>query len=121
MPTVHQYLEIRSTRVEWLPAQDDLSLHHFNYTPIEKQIDKLIRAFAKLDTALDARLEIVGGGELEGKLKALAQSLKVSDRVKFAGFVDEAYLRNALTRASVFAMPSIGRRTCRTTRLVTIS
>jgi glycosyltransferase involved in cell wall biosynthesis len=73
----------------------------------EKQIDKLIRAFAKLDTALDARLEIVGGGELEGKLKALAQSLKVSDRVKFAGFVDEAYLRNALTRASVFAMPSI--------------
>ena len=73
----------------------------------EKQIDKLIKAFAKLDPALDARLEIVGGGELESKLKALAQSLKVGDRVKFAGFVDEAYLRNALTRASVFAMPSI--------------
>jgi glycosyltransferase involved in cell wall biosynthesis len=73
----------------------------------EKQIDKLIRAFAKLDAALDARLEIVGGGELEGRLRALAQALKVSDRVKFAGFVDEAYLRHALTRASVFAMPSI--------------
>jgi glycosyltransferase involved in cell wall biosynthesis len=73
----------------------------------EKQIDKLIRAFAILDPKLDARLEIVGGGELEGKLKALAAALKVSDRVKFAGFVDETYLRNALTRASVFAMPSI--------------
>ncbi len=73
----------------------------------EKQIDKLIRAFAKLDSALDARLEIVGGGELEHRLKALAVSLGVSDRVKFDGYVDEAYLRNALTRATVFAMPSV--------------
>ena len=73
----------------------------------EKQIDKLIRAFAKLDPALDAKLEIVGGGDQEGKLKALASSLGVSAKVKFTGYVDEAYLRNALTRATVFAMPSI--------------
>lgn len=73
----------------------------------EKQIDKLIKAFAKLDTALDAKLEIVGGGELEAKLKALAVSLGVTDRVTFTGYVDEAYLRGALTRATVFAMPSI--------------
>lgn len=73
----------------------------------EKQIDKLIRAFARLDPALDARLEIVGGGELENKLAALAASLGVADRTKFTGYVDEAYLRESLTRASVFAMPSI--------------
>lgn len=73
----------------------------------EKQIDKLIKAFAKLDPSLDARLEVVGGGEQEGKLRALAASLGVADRVKFTGYVDEAYLRNALTRATVFAMPSI--------------
>lgn len=73
----------------------------------EKQIDKLIKAFAKLDSSLDAKLEIVGGGDQEAKLKALASSLGVRDRVKFTGYVDEAYLRNALTRASVFAMPSI--------------
>lgn len=73
----------------------------------EKQIDKLIRALAKLDPALDAKLEIVGGGDQEAKLKALTASLGLKDRVKFTGYVDETYLRNALTRATVFAMPSI--------------
>ncbi|WP_199280438.1 glycosyltransferase [Salinibacterium sp. CAN_S4] len=73
----------------------------------EKQIDKLLRAFATLDSSLDARLEIVGGGDQEARLKSLAAQLGVTDRVKFTGYVDEAYLRNALTRASVFAMPSI--------------
>lgn len=73
----------------------------------EKQIDKLIKAFATLDSSLDARLEIVGGGDQEARLKLLAAQLGVTERVTFAGYVDEAYLRNALTRASVFAMPSI--------------
>lgn len=73
----------------------------------EKQIDKLIRAFAALKPELKAQLEIVGGGELEGKLKALANSLGVGDRVTVTGYVDETYLRKALTRATVFAMPSI--------------
>ena len=73
----------------------------------EKQIDKLIRAFAKLDPSLKAKLEIVGGGDQEGRLKALAGSLGVAAEVKFTGYVDEEYLRNALTRATVFAMPSI--------------
>ena len=73
----------------------------------EKQIDKLIRAFAKLDPALGAKLELVGGGEQESRLRALASSLGVSSNVTFTGYVDEAYLRHALTRATVFAMPSI--------------
>ncbi len=73
----------------------------------EKQIDKLLKAFAKLDPALDARLEIVGGGDLEHRLKALALSLGLEGKVTFTGFVEDNYLRNALTRASVFAMPSI--------------
>jgi glycosyltransferase involved in cell wall biosynthesis len=73
----------------------------------EKQIDKLIRAFAILDPALDAKLEIVGGGELEGKLRALVASLGLNDRVTLTGFVEQAQLRDALQRGSVFAMPSI--------------
>jgi glycosyltransferase involved in cell wall biosynthesis len=73
----------------------------------EKQIDKLIKAFARLDPTLDATLEIVGGGDQETSLKNLASTLGVSDRVTFSGYVDEAYLRGALTRAKVFAMPSI--------------
>jgi glycosyltransferase involved in cell wall biosynthesis len=73
----------------------------------EKQIDKLLRAFAKLDPALDAKLEIVGGGEIERELKSLAHSLGLADRVRFMGYVSDEYLRGALTRATVFAMPSI--------------
>ncbi|GAA1215025.1 glycosyltransferase [Rhodoglobus aureus] len=73
----------------------------------EKQIDKLIRAFAILDPTLDAKLEIVGGGELEGKLRALVASLGLDERVTLTGFVEQAQLRDALQRGSVFAMPSI--------------
>ncbi|GAB2447947.1 glycosyltransferase involved in cell wall biosynthesis [Conyzicola lurida] len=73
----------------------------------EKQLDKLIRAFAQLDPALDAKLELVGGGEQENNLKSLASQLGVRDRVTFTGYAEEDYLRHALTRATVFAMPSI--------------
>jgi glycosyltransferase involved in cell wall biosynthesis len=73
----------------------------------EKQLDKLMRAFATLDPVLDARLELVGGGDQEGALRSLAGSLGVKDRVTITGFVSEEYLRHALTRATVFAMPSI--------------
>lgn len=73
----------------------------------EKQIDKLVRAFALLDPSLNAKLEIVGGGELEGELKHLAESLGVIDRVQFDSYVSTEFLRSALTRATVFAMPSI--------------
>ncbi len=73
----------------------------------EKQIDKLIKAFALLDPSLDAKLEIVGGGELEDELKYLAQTLGVADRVTFDSYVSTEFLRAALTRATVFGMPSI--------------
>jgi glycosyltransferase involved in cell wall biosynthesis len=73
----------------------------------EKQIDKLVRAVAVLDPALKAKLEIVGGGELEGRLRALVASLGLEDRVTLSGFVEEPQLRDALQRGSVFAMPSI--------------
>jgi glycosyltransferase involved in cell wall biosynthesis len=73
----------------------------------EKQLDKLIMAFARLDKSLNAKLELVGGGDQEANLKALATSLGVRHRVHFAGYVDDAYIPDALTRATVFAMPSI--------------
>jgi glycosyltransferase involved in cell wall biosynthesis len=73
----------------------------------EKQIDKLIRAVALLDPALKAKLEIVGGGDLEGSLRSLIAKLGLRDSATITGYAQEDYLRNALTRATVFAMPSI--------------
>ncbi|MDF1480102.1 glycosyltransferase [Leifsonia sp. H3M29-4] len=73
----------------------------------EKQVDKLLRAFAKLDPALNAKLELMGGGDQEKPWRALAASLGLGDRVHFASYVEDDYLRSTLTRAKVFAMPSI--------------
>ncbi|PPG81642.1 glucosyl transferase [Rathayibacter sp. AY1C3] len=73
----------------------------------EKHIDVLLRAVALLDPALDAKLEIVGGGDQMRNLQQLAATLGIADRVRFTGYVSDAELKEAYTRATVFAMPSI--------------
>jgi len=73
----------------------------------EKQIDVLLKAVALLDPALNTQLEIVGGGDQKRNLENLAGALGIRDRVTFTGYVTDAELRAAYTRATVFAMPSI--------------
>ena len=73
----------------------------------EKQIDVLLKAVALLDTQLNTQVEIVGGGDQKRNLENLADSLGIRDRVTFTGYVTDAELRAAYTRATVFAMPSI--------------
>ena len=73
----------------------------------EKRIDVLIRALAALDPALGATLTILGGGDQLERMKQLAARLGVSDRIRFAGFVDDEEKLATLGRATVFAMPSI--------------
>ncbi|WP_297602930.1 glycosyltransferase [Microcella sp.] len=72
----------------------------------EKHIEELLRAAAKLDPALDVRVEIIGDGEQRPALEKLATQLGIAHRVHFAGHAPEDYLKQQLTRASVFAMPS---------------
>jgi len=73
----------------------------------EKQIDVLLKAVSLLPSDLDAQLEIVGGGDQKKNLETLAATLGIEDRVTFTGYVTEQELRDAYTRATVFAMPSI--------------
>ncbi len=73
----------------------------------EKQIDVLLNAVKLLPTELDAKLDIVGGGDQFKNLQALAETLGIADRVNFLGYVTDEELRQAYTRATVFAMPSI--------------
>jgi glycosyltransferase involved in cell wall biosynthesis len=73
----------------------------------EKQIDVLLRAAALLPAELDAKVEIVGGGDQLKNLQQLAAELGLADRVTFTGYVTDEELREAYTRASVLAMPSI--------------
>ena len=73
----------------------------------EKQIDVLLRALTLLPDELDAKVEIVGGGDQKRNLEHLAAELGVADRVTFTGYVTDDELRGAYHRASVLAMPSI--------------
>lgn len=73
----------------------------------EKHIDVLLKAVSLLDPSLDAKLEIVGGGDQLANLQKLAGTLGIGDRVTFTGYVADAELKQAYTRATVFAMPSI--------------
>ena len=73
----------------------------------EKHIDVLLNAFTLLPEGLDARLQIVGGGDQLKNLQNMAETLGIADRVEFLGYVSDEELREAYTRATVFAMPSI--------------
>lgn len=64
----------------------------------EKNQQMMYRAFAAfLKHGHDARLLMLGKGEKEAELKALAEELGVSDRIDYAGYVDnvEDYLKSA--------------------------
>ncbi|NTU94313.1 MAG: glycosyltransferase [Chlorobiaceae bacterium] len=69
--------------------------------------DLLIRGFARLLTMapdLQAELLIIGDGPRRGALEELAAGLKISSRVKFAGFQKNPY--PLLRQSDIFAMTS---------------
>jgi glycosyltransferase involved in cell wall biosynthesis len=66
-------------------------------------IDDVIRA---LPLFPQARLKIFGTGPGEEMLKQLAHEIGVSNRVEFAGFVDNAELPTFLHSADIFVRPS---------------
>jgi glycosyltransferase involved in cell wall biosynthesis len=72
----------------------------------EKHVDELLVAVTKLDPALDVQVQIVGDGEVRRQLEAKARALGIADRTTFFGKVSYDELRAALTRTTVFGMPS---------------
>jgi glycosyltransferase involved in cell wall biosynthesis len=70
--------------------------------------DVLIRALRRLvDSGLDARAVLVGGGRLHDGLVALAESLGLADRIRFTGILDDRRrLVELFDEADLFAMPS---------------
>jgi glycosyltransferase involved in cell wall biosynthesis len=71
----------------------------------QKGHDLLLRAFAALPPALGAwRLVVAGEGEERGALAALAESLGVAGRVRFAGFVADP--RVLYREAALFVLAS---------------
>jgi len=71
-----------------------------------KGFDVLLRALAFTP---EASLLLIGSGECETALRALARELGIEHRLRFAGHVDDAQLALAYTQAQVFCLPSIER------------
>jgi glycosyltransferase involved in cell wall biosynthesis len=70
-----------------------------------KRISDLLRALATLPEPW--RLDILGVGPDEGRLRALASELGIADRVAFLGFeADKARVRERLQHCTVFVLPS---------------
>ncbi len=70
----------------------------------QKDFALALSAFAKIDPAHDVELVVYGEGPLLGKLTVLAETLGISERVHFAGYVRD--LRPHLAGAKLFLMTS---------------
>lgn len=73
----------------------------------KKGIDTLLRAFARIAAKHpDVSLLQVGTGKLEAKLKALAETLNISNQVKFLGALPYREVQRPMKQAEIFTLPS---------------
>jgi 1,2-diacylglycerol 3-alpha-glucosyltransferase len=71
----------------------------------EKHLDVLLRALSLLNRQ-DVQLVIAGKGAWKTKLMALAEKLRLGNRVHFTGFLPQKDLPSVLNSIDVFVMPS---------------
>ena len=72
-----------------------------------KGIDDLIRAVPAIVKAhKNIKLIIIGEGNIENELKALAQKLKVSKYIDFLGYVPPNEISNYYSSSDIFVLPS---------------
>lgn len=72
-----------------------------------KGADLLLQAAAPLVQAGDMVIDIIGNGPEEHRLKALAQALRLGDKVTFHGWVDHTGVQLILGKADLLGFPSL--------------
>ncbi len=88
-------------------AQRPFTIGYIGRIVPEKGVDILLRATARLDG--DWRLRLVGGGTARHDLQALAQALKVDERVAFVGLLPSAELPAEYHKIDALVLPSLTR------------
>ena len=67
----------------------------------------LLEACASLrERGVDVDLDVIGGGNFEGAIKAEVERLRLDDRVTFHGALGSSAISHHLSRATVFCLPS---------------
>ncbi len=72
----------------------------------KKGADVLLSALARLPSACQWRLVLVGGGPLDRKLRRLAESLGIASRVEWRGSMTQTELLDEYRAADIFALAS---------------
>lgn len=72
-----------------------------------KGVKYLVEAFARIARDTNARLELVGDGELRGELEQLVKDRSLADKVKFHGWLQRNDARDLVERCDVFTLPSL--------------
>jgi glycosyltransferase involved in cell wall biosynthesis len=98
-------IEVRDYTADFSPRTSNI-VTFLGRLDEEKHVDELLEAITKLDPALDVKVQIVGDGEVRKQLEARARALGIADITTFTGKVSYDELRAALTRTTVFGMPS---------------
>lgn len=92
-----------TTRAELASDDEFIVMHISNFRPVKRTMD-VVRAFARLQEALPARLVFLGGGPEAASCRKLATELGVKDRVSFLGETPD--VTPLLAAADVFMLPS---------------
>jgi colanic acid/amylovoran biosynthesis glycosyltransferase len=74
----------------------------------KKGIGIALRALGSVRHELpNVRYDVIGDGPLRAELEALASSLGIADRVRFAGALSNEHVQRAMRDADVFVLPSM--------------
>jgi L-malate glycosyltransferase len=91
-------------RAALCPGDEKLVVHISNLRPV-KQVDAVVRVFARIRKQVAARLIIVGEGPERGKAMQLARALGVHPFVEMIGEAQDVI--GVLSVADVFLLPSL--------------
>jgi glycosyltransferase involved in cell wall biosynthesis len=100
---IHKKAQEKSTH-PWIVNGDIPTILGIGRFCEQKDFSTLIRAFSIVIKHKDAKLIILGDGELRSQLEALLRILNLNDRVDLPGFIDNPY--QYLSRSSVFVLSS---------------
>jgi len=104
---IHSSVSLKEIPALPAPQSDPFLILYVGSLQVRKGIDVLLKALAKADDELNNwQCEIIGGGPIEEKLKALKEELGLA-RVTFRGPQPFAEVSASIERASVCVAPSV--------------
>ncbi|MEE9552884.1 MAG: glycosyltransferase [candidate division Zixibacteria bacterium] len=101
-------IDINQFRFSERPARDIVEIGIAKSLWPKYGIDILLKAFKELSVSYkNIRLSIAGKGKYKEEYVRMVDELRISDLVKFEGFIDHKKLQDYFSRIDIFAMPSI--------------